>query len=57
MQWSGETIWILEVNFPPGRYEYKALVDGREWWNDAEAPAVPNVWGTEDSETSGEIAP
>jgi 1,4-alpha-glucan branching enzyme len=41
--------WWAEVTLPPGRYEYKFLVDGREWWNDPDAPKAPNVWGSENS--------
>jgi hypothetical protein len=26
-----------------GRYEYKFLVDGQQWWNDPHAPKVSNV--------------
>lgn len=37
----------------PRRYEYKFLVDGREWWNDPEAPKTPNVWGSENSDIDG----
>jgi 1,4-alpha-glucan branching enzyme len=42
-------VWSVEVELPPGRHEYKFLVDGKEWWSDPEAPKVPNVWGTENS--------
>lgn len=41
--------WTVEVDLLPGRHEYKFLVNGGEWWNDPEAPKVPNVWGTENS--------
>jgi 1,4-alpha-glucan branching enzyme len=41
--------WAVEAQLPPGRHEYKFIVDGNEWWNDPEAPKVPNVWGTENS--------
>jgi 1,4-alpha-glucan branching enzyme len=41
--------WAVEAQLPPGRHEYKFVVDGNEWWNDPEAPKVPNVWGTENS--------
>jgi 1,4-alpha-glucan branching enzyme len=44
-----EDLWVLEVNLAPGRYEYKFLVDGRQWWNDPEAPKAPNIWGSETS--------
>lgn len=49
MQRSGDTLWTLDVDLPPGRHEYKFFVDGRDWWNDAEAPKLPNLWGTENS--------
>lgn len=42
-------VWTLEVELPPGRHEYKFIVNGIEWWNDPEAPKVPNAWGTENS--------
>jgi 1,4-alpha-glucan branching enzyme len=41
--------WTLEVDLPPGRYQYKFVVDGREWWNDPESPKAPNIWGTVNS--------
>ena len=44
-----DKIWTIEVDLPPGRHEYKFLVNGNEWWNDPHAPKVPNVWGTENS--------
>lgn len=39
----------LEVELPPGRHEYKFLVDGKDWWNDPDAPKTPNLWGSENS--------
>jgi 1,4-alpha-glucan branching enzyme len=42
-------VWTITVELPPGRYEYKFLVNDREWWNDQSAPKVPNVWGSENS--------
>lgn len=42
-------IWSLTLTLEPGRYEYKFFVDGREWWNDPDAPKVPNIWGSENS--------
>jgi 1,4-alpha-glucan branching enzyme len=42
-------IWTVRLWLEPGRYEYKFLVDGQQWWNDPNAPAVPNVWGSENS--------
>lgn len=41
--------WTVEVELPPGRHEYKFVVDGKEWWNDPEAPKAPNVWGSDNS--------
>jgi 1,4-alpha-glucan branching enzyme len=39
----------LEVKIPPGRYQFKYLVDGI-WWNDPDAEEyVDNFWGSEDS--------
>ncbi len=42
-------LWSLTLVLERGRYEYKFFVDGREWWNDADAPKVPNLWGSENS--------
>jgi len=44
-----DDLWVLTVDLPSGRHEYKFFVDGREWWNDPEAPKVPNLWGSENS--------
>ena len=44
-----DDVWSIDVDLPPGRHEYKFLVDGKQWWNDPEAPKVPNIWGTENS--------
>jgi hypothetical protein len=41
--------WRLSLTFEAGRYGYKFLVDGRDWWNDPNSPTVPNVWGSENS--------
>lgn len=41
--------WTITLDLPAGRYEYKFLVNGREWWNDQNAPKVANVWGSENS--------
>ena len=56
MEKRDDGLWTIEVNLPPGRQEYKFFVDGQQWWNDPEAPTVPNLWGTENSyvEVSGE---
>jgi 1,4-alpha-glucan branching enzyme len=42
-------VWRIEVELPPGRHEYKFLVNGGEWWNDPDALKIPNIWGTENS--------
>jgi len=44
-----DDVWSVDVDLPPGRHEYKFLVDGKQWWNDPEAPKIPNIWGTENS--------
>lgn len=41
--------WTITLALAPGRYEYKFFVDGRDWWNDPDAPKTPNVWGSENS--------
>lgn len=39
-------LWIKKLNLPPGRYEYKFLVDG-EWVHDSNAREnVPNRFGS-----------
>jgi 1,4-alpha-glucan branching enzyme len=45
----GEDLWTVEADLSPERHEYKFFVDGQQWWNDPEAPKVPNVWGSENS--------
>jgi 1,4-alpha-glucan branching enzyme len=49
MRPQGNGLWTLALDLQPGRHEYKFFVDGRDWWNDPEAPKVPNLWGTENS--------
>jgi len=41
--------WEVTLELSLGRYEYKFFVDGESWWNDPNAPKVPNVWGSENS--------
>jgi hypothetical protein len=36
------------VSLPPGRYEYKFIVDG-EWVEDPKADSVPNEFGSRNS--------
>lgn len=49
MRSSGDGTWTVELDLAPGRHEYKFFVDGREWWNDPDAPKTPNAWGSENS--------
>ncbi len=38
--------WRITVNLPPGRYEYRFLVDG-DWQNDQRpVECIPNAFGT-----------
>lgn len=46
---AGRDAWTVTLALEPGRYEYKFLVDDRQWWNDPSAPKVANVWGSENS--------
>ena len=40
-------LWKVSINLPPGRYEYRFLVDG-QWQNDPNCAAfVPNPFGSE----------
>lgn len=42
---SGEGKWVVELSLPPGRYEYRFIVDG-EWVDDpAATEVVPNPHG------------
>lgn len=42
----GEGRWVKELALPPGRYEYRLVVDG-EWINDPAAPEqAPNPHGS-----------
>ena len=40
--------WSITLTLPPGRYEYRYIVDGF-WMNDPKAEKVPNEWGSENS--------
>ena len=42
-------VWTVTIELERGRYEYKFFVDGQHWWNDVDAPTVPNIWGSENS--------
>jgi len=46
MKKDDEGFWKLTLRLPPGKYEYKLLVDGH-WWEDiGEANTVRNSLGT-----------
>ena len=38
--------WKLEVTLPPGRYEYRYLVDGNWQCDQRPVQCIPNVFGT-----------
>ncbi len=41
--------WKVKVSLPPGRYEYRFVVDG-QWRSDAHAKeSVPNPYGSDNS--------
>ena len=51
--WSGQTMarddtgrWTATVMVPPGRYEYKLMVDGRWKVVSGKAQTAPNCFGT-----------
>ena len=48
MKKTKQGVWKTWMALPPGRYEYRFVVDG-EWLNDPEAARVPNAFGTENS--------
>lgn len=44
---SEEGVWQVTVRLSPGVHEYKFVVDGAEWREDASNPnRVPNAYGT-----------
>jgi 1,4-alpha-glucan branching enzyme len=46
LKWNANGHWEKRVTLPPGRYEYKFIVDG-EWMHDAKAREnAPNIHGT-----------
>ena len=46
MKKEGDGTWKKIIMVPPGRYEYRFLVDG-QWWNDpANDQVCPNCFGT-----------
>jgi 1,4-alpha-glucan branching enzyme len=46
LQWNGNGRWEKRLALPPGRYEYKFIVDG-EWMHDARAGEnAPNAHGS-----------
>lgn len=45
----GEGRWVKELTLPPGRYEYRFVVDG-EWFSDpAASEQAPNPHGSSNS--------
>lgn len=49
MRRSNSLRFEIELVIPPGRYQFKYLIDGI-WWNDPDADEyVDNFWGSEDS--------
>ena len=46
MEKDDEGFWRVELRLPPGRYEYKLVVDGH-WWEDVgDANNARNPFGT-----------
>lgn len=42
--------WKATIWLPPGRYEYRFVVDGAQWFSDPRAiEAVPNTFGSTNS--------
>ncbi len=44
----GSDVFVARLQLPPGRYEFKYVVDG-EWVCDPRLPRVANEFGTENS--------
>ncbi|RMI02829.1 MAG: glycoside hydrolase [Calditrichaeota bacterium] len=42
-------VWKADVKLEAGEYQFRYLVNGREWLNDNQTPQVPNVFGTHNS--------
>lgn len=47
----GSRTFATAVSLPPGNHQYKFIVDG-EWLEDPKAEAVPNSFGTNNSQIS-----
>jgi len=49
MKNDGNGVWTKSIMVPPGKYEYKFLIDG-EWKEDPESKEIcPNCFGTMNS--------
>jgi 1,4-alpha-glucan branching enzyme len=49
-------VWKKTISLPPGRYEYRLLVDG-EWRDDPQCPVrQPNQFGSENCVCTVEVA-
>jgi 1,4-alpha-glucan branching enzyme len=44
-----EGIWTIVLGLPPGRYEYRFVVDGKEWVLDPSVPWVDDGMGDRNS--------
>ncbi len=42
-------VWTLVLPLPPGTYEFRFVIDGREWVLDPAAPKTDDGMGTENS--------
>jgi len=45
----GDCLWLKKVILPPGRYEYKFIVDGRWTADPKSSQAVVNAFGSSNS--------
>jgi 1,4-alpha-glucan branching enzyme len=46
MQQEAEGLWTLDLELPPGTYQYRFVVDGCRWCSDPKATdTVPNPFG------------
>jgi 1,4-alpha-glucan branching enzyme len=49
MQKDENGIWNLSIELPPGKYEYRLLVDGQWRLDSGNNQTVPNCFGTENN--------
>ena len=45
-------VWKADLKLDEGEYQFRYLVNENEWRNDEDAPAVPNIFGSENSVVS-----